>query len=1091
MIYKIFYEHVLIQPDAIAIVTSDGQSYTYSSANERVDQWAYYLLSRGVNSGDRVGVLLNNEDHHVFIYLALDRINACYVPFDTDIPKQQLVFDLNVLNVKIFLIEACLREIYAIDSRLEVPFLAEDLTELDAEERQQLRAISYDDNGHEKISYCVSSSGTTGDKKWIPILGAGLIYWANLLKRLLSLTSSSSLLATRSPAYDARVFEYVCAFSGGGSLHLLDKFERKNLPGILNACKTASIRCIILIASQLGVDNAEQVISTLKKNGLIHLMVTGDTCTPYLKLMCERHDVNLWNGYGPTEATFGLSILRVNGLPLFQMRGMSIVPIGKPDGEEVRCSLLRGNLLIESPYLTPGYLNQAANDAVFKVQTTSESKSIRLFDTGDAFSESNGFLFFHGRSTLGGHCKINGVKITPVYIERCLSGYNDELQQSIVQVAVVIKPYLDKNRVFAYLVVTRDFNASTFRQYVKNRLKIEEMPLFVRMDALPQLHPSDKIDRQALIARKDNVTDFFLQEGDVAIRSHHHTVKNIWKTVLRQESISEDVELMFLGGNSIDLAHMVQLIQTQIDPAYTYSTISKLETITIHTVTISLTKERPLTYDSALIYPLVKTLEQKSNIFFLPALLGEGCFSYRHLSQRIAQLHDKHIYGLSDPGIIDDTLCPQSLAHAASRYILAIKTVQPTGPYGLLGFSFGSTLAFEVAKQLMEQGETVSDLLLVDGFPPMLYQQLPVVEYGRSLQTLLQLVVTILSNEFYAENIKTFNFKWNLNLTKAAQLELGFNQIEKELKNTVSINMLRMAKWHLSLILNAPLPDKKLFLCASFYRTRVGQDYLNIINQIPGLSKQSSDYGYYFWNRYVTEITGSRLPLNCDHLDVLTQVGASYLQKLILFVEDRFLPIYRLQRVKAKTQRLTLFFINRQERHAYLQVLYEMGLFPEVLFHDQHLRQRLTGERVYTSQVTLVCDVPTINVEAVLGWLATKNIPRNRPDKAFFLSESFGIERVRERGYVVLNLNLDECQLVTLTFNYYSFAVDIINALQVLRAHYKVTLNNNNLEIKCNLSSQLGINTTLRMVTNFLADFITILNAHMVPEPYSDTTFAP
>jgi thioesterase domain-containing protein len=50
----------------------------------------------------------------------------------------------------------------------------------------------------------------------------------------------------------------------------------------------------------------------------------------------------------------------------------------------------------------------------------------------------------------------------------------------------------------------------------------------------------------------------------------------------------------------------------------------------------------------------------------------------------------------------------------AKHYLAAIRRVQPEGPYQLAGWSFGGTLALEMAQQLQKGGESVSLLAIID-----------------------------------------------------------------------------------------------------------------------------------------------------------------------------------------------------------------------------------------------------------------------------------------------------------------------------------------------------------------------------------------
>lgn len=53
----------------------------------------------------------------------------------------------------------------------------------------------------------------------------------------------------------------------------------------------------------------------------------------------------------------------------------------------------------------------------------------------------------------------------------------------------------------------------------------------------------------------------------------------------------------------------------------------------------------------------------------------------------------------------------------ARDYVEQIRTVQPTGPYHLLGWSFGGTVVHAMAVELQRQGEEVAFLTILDTYP--------------------------------------------------------------------------------------------------------------------------------------------------------------------------------------------------------------------------------------------------------------------------------------------------------------------------------------------------------------------------------------
>ncbi|HSF41831.1 MAG TPA: MupA/Atu3671 family FMN-dependent luciferase-like monooxygenase [Thermoanaerobaculia bacterium] len=78
---------------------------------------------------------------------------------------------------------------------------------------------------------------------------------------------------------------------------------------------------------------------------------------------------------------------------------------------------------------------------------------------------------------------------------------------------------------------------------------------------------------------------------------------------------------------------------------------------------------------------------------------------------------EQPFYALQSPGLAGGGLF-DSVGEMASRYIEAIRSVQPQGPYRLGGWCTGGVVAFEMARQLLERGEEVDRLLLLDSPAP-------------------------------------------------------------------------------------------------------------------------------------------------------------------------------------------------------------------------------------------------------------------------------------------------------------------------------------------------------------------------------------
>src|SRR5262249_33115221 len=95
---------------------------------------------------------------------------------------------------------------------------------------------------------------------------------------------------------------------------------------------------------------------------------------------------------------------------------------------------------------------------------------------------------------------------------------------------------------------------------------------------------------------------------------------------------------------------------------------------------------------------------------------GAG-LSWSYASLRSYLPPDYPLYGLQARGLAWIEPLPQTLEEMAADYIRQIRSVQPEGPYSLLGWSFGGVVAQAMATQLRDMGEQIELLAILDGYP--------------------------------------------------------------------------------------------------------------------------------------------------------------------------------------------------------------------------------------------------------------------------------------------------------------------------------------------------------------------------------------
>ncbi|MFA5960646.1 MAG: AMP-binding protein [Tatlockia sp.] len=859
MMYGILSETAQSNPNAIALVTSDTTSYSYHALLNRVHQWAHYLLSIGVRPSHRVGFKSANDDNHLFFYLALDCIGACYVPLDRDLPKLQFDAGLAVLKLDVFL----------------------DEKEVDAGQLDYLpqgKPEAAQSNTAQDCTYIMSSSGTTGDRKWIPIQGAGLAYWAGVEKELLQLTPEDKILSTRSPAFDARISEYLRAFAHGATLYLMAQHDRKDMQKIISLCQSNHITTLLMVPSQLESAQFNHYLPALAEAGLKHLIVTGEACNWTLAILCKQLGIHLWNAYGPTEATFGLSLLDVTTRVIEGMDESLPVPIGKPIAP-MHFRIIDGTLFVDSPYLSPGYLKAEDKQGGFVLVGKQ-----RLFDTGDLFSETASDLIYHGRATFETHCKVGGVKVSPSHIERVIQHYPGKG----LQTAVVVKIWLGHLKPVAYIKLTSEVDKEAFLAYLKSALRPEEIPVCLLIDALPLLSPSDKIDRQKLITLTDDANQLFFKLAPDTLNSKENNLEQvlaIWKRLFKLNQLSPAQDFFALGGDSLTANQLVVLVQKELDASYKYSDFLGLKTFTPKAMAKQLTERKGAIKGEAIATLLVKCSNATRTVMMLPPLLGEGCFTYKHLAVRYAKAFKACVYGVSSSALFDESPLPETLAEEAEQCYQAIKRVQPQGPYHLFGFSYGATLAWQVAELCVQKGDEVASLELMDGFPPTVLQKMPAKAHVRLLYSLIQFVVTVLTKKPYNEaacipvSSDQALFEQLLPLLcgnaagalteKERHVDYVFAALQGMLKGASAKRIVALARQHLLFMLRQSEPNTLLPIRPVIFQTNETQDYWKMMDTIEGLIARAPDRRYLFWNRYCSSVRRNGTQLESGHLELL------------------------------------------------------------------------------------------------------------------------------------------------------------------------------------------------------------------------------
>jgi thioesterase domain-containing protein/acyl carrier protein len=337
-------------------------------------------------------------------------------------------------------------------------------------------------------------------------------------------------------------------------------------------------------------------------------------------------------------------------------------------------------------------------------------------------------------SPLGHNAKIeylgridNQVKISGFRIELSEIEATTTLHQNIYQTVVIAREdNSGDKRLVAYIVPHPEQTVTTeeIRGFLKQKLPQYMIPsTFIFIEALP-LTPNGKIDHHALPAPEQ--ARYEPEETFVAPRNQLELqLATIWQDVLGIQNIGIHDNFFDLGGQSLLAVRLFAEIHKSFNQKLTLSTILQASTIEQLAKAISQKEYLP---DSSYLVP-IQPHGSKIPFFCIHGAQGEVLF-LKSLANHLSR--DQPFYAIRSPGQNGETAPLTCIKEMAKLYIEKIKTIQPQGPYLLGGYSFGGLVAFEMARQLKEQGQEVSLLVLLDCYAPKSLKYLPV--HNRFLQ---------------------------------------------------------------------------------------------------------------------------------------------------------------------------------------------------------------------------------------------------------------------------------------------------------------------------------------------------------------------
>jgi len=707
-LHELFTEQVALHSGKTAVVCGN-EELTYQQLHDRSETLALYLQSQGVKPDSVVGLCMERSPDMLVAMLGILQAGGAYVPLDPAYPDGRVAYMLEDSRAALVLtqekLHAKLSALITAGTRLvQVDRQWEEIEDCAATLKVRHEKLQRQVKSH-NLAYVIYTSGSTGKHKGVAIehhSPVTLVQWAS---EVYSREELEGVLASTSICFDLSIYEIFGTLANGGKIVLVP-----NALGLINLRDKKSVTLINTVPSAME----ELVRLGAIPDSVQTINLAGEPLAPTLvdKIYESSAVRKVYDLYGPSEdTTYSTYNLRNKNAPAVIGRPIANTQIYILDQRSHLQSIgVPGELHIAGDGLARGYLNRPELTQE-KFVANPFQPGTRMYKTGDlARWLEDGNIQYLGR--MDTQVKIRGFRIELGEIETRLNQH-PQVQESAV---IVHGREGDKQLVAFYRA--KETQADQIVQLSKEELKahlLRTLPEYmapaalVSVAAIP-LSANGKVDRRAL-----ERIEIVAGTGREYVGPRNQTEKQlveIWAEVLKlaQEKIGINDGFFDLGGHSLSAVQLMAKIDKHFGQMLPLAIIFTAPNIAALATLLASNASNEKALCAGILVP-IQTNGSALPIFAVPGA-GGNVLSLQPLSEALGS--DQPFYGLQAAGLDGKTLPLNSIEETAKDNITALKTIQPCGPYSLMGHSYGGVVAFEMARILLEREEKVSSLVLID-----------------------------------------------------------------------------------------------------------------------------------------------------------------------------------------------------------------------------------------------------------------------------------------------------------------------------------------------------------------------------------------
>ncbi|GAA2882648.1 hypothetical protein GCM10010472_46000 [Pseudonocardia halophobica] len=694
-------ERAAATPDATALVFGDTR-HTAREMDERVTRLARVLADRGAGPGETVALALPRTADHVVAIFAVMRTGAAYLPLNLADPaarRAELVADAGAALVVTTragsgtagVPEVLLEEVAAVlDGALPAP-------------DREVPGPTHPD----QPAYVIYTSGSTGRPKGVVVGHRGLTaMYHNHVAEIFAPTARGRgrlrIAHTVSFSFDMS-WEELFWLLAGHEVHVIDERARLDPASLVRHYREVGIDVVNVTPSYARELLAGGLLDGERHPALV--MLGGEAVPPELwTRLREQEGVDGYDLYGPTEFT-----INAMGSPV---QGSATPCLGRPVRNacaRVLDSGLRevpvggvGELYMSGDGIAHGYLGRPGLTAASFVADPSGSGT-RMYRTGDLVRRRpDGELQYLGRTD--GQVKVRGFRIELGEVEAALARC-----EGVTRAAAAVK----NGRLVGYVIGEAGVDQGVdLRAALRETLPGHLVPADVVSVASMPLTPNGKLDRAALPAPPPRAAA--RAPKDDRERALCRLVGEVLGLGGADAADTVDPEESFfdLGGDSLTAMRLAGAIERDLGEPVGVGALMAHPTVAELAALLGAGTDAPRGREHVL------TLRSGGDREPLFCVHPAGGFAWPFAGLVPHLPGDRPVLGLQLPSLSGAELREGTVDELASRYVATVRRIQPSGPYHLLGYSFGGAVAHAMAAQLAAAGERVAFTGLLDSRPP-------------------------------------------------------------------------------------------------------------------------------------------------------------------------------------------------------------------------------------------------------------------------------------------------------------------------------------------------------------------------------------